>query len=460
MSDKIFSLLNNTFDNGTVHIKNMEQVIKLIVQKLENNVGNKSECSREEFTDPVAKLFSSIEAMKQSVCTDNEKNPMTEIINLLNVTKRVEALEISVQKLTSIVHTFMKHEKYDRTKSVQLTMEQEKSMEDKLISFDNGNEDLQSHEKLLGTREDLLSPKENLIEQHDFDFMTTDEAALRNQICNNEKQMKIIEEKFKDLFFACEQNEEKIDETILSLDSLKSKLYCLESRFKELDKVLNDIDDRFATITNLCENIEGTKADKSFITGDLMGRLNDILLKLAKIEELENKYESVPMLQNSFLKFQEDIKKTLTLIKIQVDDKMDRNVHKDFKTCFLNNFENFIKDLRIILSTNNQKTFALGSSMKLESNLSCISCRNNVLMKTELDSKTESNLQVSKRRPKSVKLKATFQRKMPDTESFCPKNQFVGFPLPQQCFIITRDNSIFKADPLECLKNPNYKRVQ
>lgn len=458
MSEKIFSLLNNTFDNGTVHIKNLEQVIKLIVQKLDNNVGDKSECSRKEFMDPVGKLFSSIETMKNNVCTENDKNSMTEIINLLNVTKRIEALEISVHKLTSIVHTFIKHEKYDRTELVQLTMEQEKSKEDKLISFDNGNENLQSHEKLLGTR-DLLGPKENLIEQHDFNFITT-KAALRNQICDNERQMKIIEDKFKDLFFACEQNEEKIDETILSLDSLKSKHYCLESRFKELDKILNDMDDRFATITNVCENLEKTTADKSFIIGDLMSRLNDILLKLAKVEELENKYESVPMLQNSFLKFQEDIKKTLTLIKIQVDDKMDRNIHKDFKTCFLNNFENFIKDLKIILSTNNQKTFALGSSMKLESNLSCISCRNNVFMNTELDSTTKSHLQVSKRRPKSAKLKAPFLRKMPETETVCPKNPCVSFPLPQQCFIITRDNSIFKADPLECLKNPNYKRVQ
>jgi hypothetical protein len=206
--------------------------------------------------------------------------------------------------------------------------------------------------------------------------------------------------------------------------------------------------------------LEGTKADKSLITDDMMSRLNDILLELTRIEQLEEKYKSVSMLQKSFLKFEEDVKRTLTLIKIQVDDKMDKNIHKDFNACFLNNFENFIKELRIILSTNVQKTFALGSSMKLESNLSCISCKNNVFMKTELDSKTESNFQASKRRPKSFKLHPIHQKRMPQVESFCPQSSFDSFPLPQQCFIITRDNSIFKADPLECLKNPNYKRVQ
>lgn len=461
MSDKICSLLNNTFNNGTVHLKNLEQVIRLLVQKLENNDGNKSECShREEFTDPISKLFSSKETMKHFMCTETKKNPMIEIINLLNITKRIEALEISVQKLTSIVQTFMKHglntgEKYDRSESVQSglkKMEQKNSMQEETIS--NENKYLQSKEKLIAiydfNSDKSLLPSKSLIRN---------ETDLGNQICENEKQENIYDEKFKDLFYACEKNEEKTDETILSLDSLKSKFCCLESRMKEMEIKMREMDDRLATISNTCQNLEDTQADKSLITDDLMKRLNDILFELTKIEILERKFESVSMIQNSCDKFQDDIKQALTLIKIKIDDKMDRNVYKDFKTCFINTFENFIKDLRIILTAFNQKSFALGTSISLEPNLNCISCKSNVLMKTEIDSKTERQLKESKGSYKSTKFKkAVFQKKKSKT-FYSDKNLSIDFPLPQQFFIITSDNSILKADPIECLNNPNYKRV-
>ena len=77
-------------------------------------------------------------------------------------------------------------------------------------------------------------------------------------------------------------------------------------------------------------------------------------------------------------------------------------------------------------------------------------------MKAEIDSKIESHPHDPKRSHKKTnKLK----QKSPENESFCLENSFVNFPIPQQFFIISRDNSIFKADPIECLKNPNYKRV-
>ncbi|CAH1711891.1 unnamed protein product [Chironomus riparius] len=283
---------------------------------------------------------------------------------------------------------------------------------------------------------------------------------MRNKIYENEKQTKMNEEKYEDLFFACEQNEEKIDETIFGIDSLKFKFCCLESRFKELENVLND---RFVSISKLCQNLEGTKADKSFITDQLMTRLNAIQIELKKIEKLEMKFDSVSMLEKSLVNFQDDIKKSLIHIKVQIDDKMERNIHKDFRTCFLNNFEQFIKELRIVLSSINQKAFALGSTTSLESNVNCVSCKNNILMKTELSSKTERHLQDQKRSHKKTnKLKPVLEchkKKSQEIKSFCSEHSFVNFPIPQQFFIISHDNSIFKADPIECLKNSNYKRV-
>lgn len=461
MSDKICSLLNNTFDNGTVHIKKLEQVIRLLVQKLENNDGNKTDCPRrEKFTDPISKLFSSEEAMNHFMCREIEKNPMTEIINLLNITKRIEALEISVHKLTSIVHTFMKHgpnanEKYERTEPVQFDfkkMEQKKSMQEETISNDNENKYLQSKEKVI-TIYNFDSDKSLLPSKS----LTRNVDDLWNQICKNEKQSNIYEAKVNDLFYACEKNEEKTDETILRLDNLKSKFLCQESRLKEMENKLKDIDDRFVTISNACQTLEDKQSNKSFITGDLMERLNEILVELTKIEILEKKIDSLSMIQDSFDKFYDDIKQALTLIKIEIDDKMDKNAHEDFKTCFLNNFGNFIKDLRIILTSFNQNSFGLGTSMSLEPHLNCISCKNNVSMKTEIDSKVEKHLQESIGCYECTKLKPVFQKKK--SKKFSDENLLTGFPSPQQFFIITSDNSILKADPKECLKNPSYKRV-
>lgn len=464
MSKKICDLLNDTFDNGTIHIKYLEEIIRAIVGKLnlnEEKIDDSVKCSHKKLSDPVSNLISS--------ATNPCENSMLEILDLLNITKRIEALEISIQKISSVIQTILTNRPEKEASDIQNIQEIEINHFN-MSESDDKSEDIQTIKSLTTPNDpqeitQVFAKKISMLEER-LDVITLsmnqNHQLMRNQICKIEENMKGYGEKFKDLFFACEQNDEKIDEFILSFDDFKSNMCCLKSDVKKLLEDSENNEEKFVQITMECENLKHLKADQSYVEDFLFNGLEKIsselehLIKLVEILVVENANIKIGMmkLDKVFCKFKNDIIQAFHFLYSKIDEKLEKKALKDFKITMKNQFDEFLKELKIIILENSRKSTGLGG-IELLSSLKCISCENNIFMKTELD----HNVMPSKvRKPKTFSsVKKNYTKK---SHSLTPKDLLVKFPPPtQQCFIISRDNAIFKADPLTCLLNSNYEKV-
>lgn len=116
MTDKNLSeLLNAAFDHGTVHFKFLEIFLKNLIVKF--NLNNDENFSYSTKNDATLKSIPSTNTLKQGLCKD-ESNPLENMINVINLTKRVEALEISVQKLTSLMQTILSEQRKKEDESI------------------------------------------------------------------------------------------------------------------------------------------------------------------------------------------------------------------------------------------------------------------------------------------------------------------------------------------------------
>lgn len=128
------SFINQTFSHGSLHINNLHVLLKCLVHKLnldeieltieegsmkkhsaqsersvsaENNFENYDQIQNR--TDFVLPILPNPEKLNEVLCQETNSNPVVDMMDLLNLTKRVEALEITVQKLTSF-YSFKKHQ--------------------------------------------------------------------------------------------------------------------------------------------------------------------------------------------------------------------------------------------------------------------------------------------------------------------------------------------------------------
>lgn len=338
MTDTNFSdLLNVTFDSGTVHFKYLEKFLKCLVEKLdlsEVSLDDKRKLISTK-NDPMARAMPSAIKMKQGLCKD-EGNPVENLFDIVNLTKRVEALEISVGKLTSLVQTVIAEqrkrdeEEKEWNEEPEIAYEKEENQENSeksqhpggKISFtDQKPEETQKGfikccsknlspsssfesltlpqfhpleplpllqplpicpfkrlEKACKKKIIQIKPEEKFanlcdlreLESHlkrQSDSVTSainsNQLYLNQQICNIQKQIEKIEGHVEDIFFACEQNDERIDEAILSMNDFNGKIFCLKTNVKGL---LDDSAEFKRDLMELKENHEAmnnSKADKS-----------------------------------------------------------------------------------------------------------------------------------------------------------------------------------------------------
>lgn len=549
MSEKNFSeLLNATFDHGTVHFKHLEQFLKSLLVKL--NLSNISDDERyTSKNDPMMKAIPSTNTFKQGLCRD-ESNPFESMLNIVNLIKRVEALEISVQKLTSLIQTIIIEQRKREEDSieseddyvnrndinstvseVQMSKEQHdtdakkpnqtevgsskefKGLKNELKKCCEKNLNSSSFEtfgfvegellkelpctqsfskcpfhrleksckKKLSDIEpdnkyanlcDLRELERHLKEQNDsvFSLINSNHFYLHQQICQIQQQMGKIEGQIDDIFFACEQNDEKIDETISSLSEFNAKIFCLKADVRgllddssEFKKKITDLNEKYETMNNVKANKsdDQLKLNLNIMFGEL-----EKMVKVKYYEEfVDVVHMRMSMNEETLKKFQESVKKSLICFKAFLDEKLDKDELKKFKSIVGTLFDDFVKDLKILIFNINQNAVSMGASKCLQTNLNCLVCDSKVSMTTEFPQLENSSRlfknklfrgKTPKKRSKAGIYCAGMKNFLKPIEKkkkipSCHQSLLQFPPRTQQCFIISNYRSIFKADPLKCL---------
>jgi hypothetical protein len=170
----------------------------------------------------------------------------------------------------------------------------------------------------------------------------------------------------------------------------------------------------------------------------------------------------------NFKKFQEDVKKSMICFVASLDEKLSRNELKEFRNLVGTLFDDFVKDLRILMFNISQNALSKGTSKCLQTNLNCIACDSKVSMNTKFSQLENSSImfknklfrgKIPKKSLKPGVHCAGMKRFFKSTEekkkkvSQCHQSLLQFPPRSEQCFIISKDNTIVRADPLKCLIN-------
>ena len=156
-------LINSTFDNGTLHINNLQVIFKILVAQLKledvnvnfgdnnlksgqvqieqenNNVfGVKRNEKASNETDLVSPTIPKANELADILCKTKSSNPIVDMLDLLNITKRVEAVEITVHKIASVVDALLK--KQPDNENLESLSEKEEKISQNLIDLSGEND--------------------------------------------------------------------------------------------------------------------------------------------------------------------------------------------------------------------------------------------------------------------------------------------------------------------------------
>jgi Domain of unknown function (DUF4795) len=539
-------LLNLTFDNDSLHIKNLQMLFKILVAQLklddvqvsfgdQNFLSNARgiQVSREPDDtlkvtkggnkgmgmDRVIPTIPKPEEVVDHLCSSKSTNPIVDMLDLLNITKRVEAVEISIHKLTSLMESILKKETSHGQKVSEVKGEGETAStlkKDSLNSVSVSNQELptssydvnsqpSASSQLSSSTKDSYQSQQASEETFfkspslkccptpiDFEVIIKQEidaaslkisekiSTLTKSICDIQKKIMTFQDTIDDLLFSCEQNDLKCDDTAWEIKDFNSKIFCLKSDVKSLLTKSEEFKERFIAVDAKYETMNNVKTNKSyvdelwsqkasksdlelFVPRDEFDPLTDILrLKFSSLNE-------------HFEKLQENTKKILACLKSEVDEKLGKNEIKKFKETTTKLFDEFVDELKILLHQISNNPLGLAGTQTLDPNLNCISCESKISMVKAIPNipklsaiSIRFKLDLNKIPVKSAKetsnedFRHIFCRETKAVEVMklnCNNQKnLLNFPNSQECFIIAKDNSIYKADPMKCLKNPRYMK--
>lgn len=174
------------------------------------------------------------------------------------------------------------------------------------------------------------------------------------------------------------------------------------------------------------------------------------------------------MIEENFNSFRADVKKSMTCLIVGLDDKLNKNELKEFKRLVGMLFDDFLRDLRILFYKISQNATSAGAFQNFQTNLNCITCDSKVSMTTtfpELDNAATGfknkifKINVPKKSSRPSRFCSGATRNLFRTPKIknhtqpCSAKTPQFPPISQQCFIISKDNTIVKADPLKCFLN-------
>lgn len=558
------NLISSTFgEDGTIRIKYLEQTLRSLVAKLDSNNVNVS-----SNINPVSQQIPSPSSLGRAFRKNDVDNPVLDMLNEPKITKRVEALEINVQKMKTLLQTIHEKKKVeiveigDESKSelshkTLIDNENFLIISDELINiYQNSNiDEMMSMENILSSQSDesessssqlfkidnrKICCNDELLKSHSYQtfgfkkgthlqeipciqtfppfilnqfkpkltdatnddkcrvnlcdlqnhiiqndavnsIISQNQFFLQHQICEIQTALSDVHEQIKDVFFASEENDSKWREAIASMNDFNSKIFCLKSDVKDLRNDSRNFTQKFARMEDEFETLNSVKANIAYVDEKLLVQSKLLYSELKKFTPLEQFLDEcdivtlrMSIFNESLEKLEGDVKKALTCIQVRLDEKMCKDEIENFKTTVAYLFDDFLKELRLILFKMTEKSVASGTSKTLQPGLNCISCHSKVSTLTSSLNKIDysaARFKLMVGRIKEPKKDSSsritnicgskksdrakmFKKKNQDNGITChSKQSLLSFPNTQQCFIISKDNSIFKADALTCLKN-------
>lgn len=311
------SLLKQTFDNDSLHIKHLQTLFAKLIEhlKLEDvlpgdqnsllSASVSSEVSSVKLDEVVPKASEIVEVLVK----DKSTNPIIDLLNILNLTKRLEAVEVSLRKFTSCKGV-IKEEEVENVKNLEDQMESSSKTESvKSSSHSSSHTETSEHSQpeTILTKESLSKAASNLslpaslattgsstpvdlnpcpspipsteIEPVPLTFEEIVKqqieaaneiifgqiAKMKLDICDIQKTIAATEEDMKDLMFSCEQNDITTERVSADIGNFTSRFFCLKNDVKTLMEDSEQFKKNFIEIDEKFEIVNIVKTNKSYV---------------------------------------------------------------------------------------------------------------------------------------------------------------------------------------------------
>ncbi|CAO1330090.1 unnamed protein product [Diamesa hyperborea] len=453
--------------------------------------------------DPV---YNSIPSNDQlmDVISHKADNPIPDMIQLLDITKRVEALEFTAHKLSSMIDSLLKldgsssnanknqasgikkcNKKLPTPLGTLGSKKGEKLQEFPCISSfapcpikqtesnNLNHSDIQQFECEIKNQIDSVN---NIVSENFF--------YLQHQMCDMQKKFSVVEEEITDLMFACEINDQKLEETMTEIVDFNSNIFCFKSDIKTLQKEESEMRNKIEIMEQQIVALELNKAEKEVMEREL--NLKATVIELEKMiprseftplwEDFNNRIE-----QNRFNqeRHQETIKIILKQFRTELCDKLEKDELEKFKSLVTTLFDTFVSNLRCLLLGMNKDAVGIAGVRSKPGTLGCLTCQSEMVMHQTTETIPRLDSVATKFKVDVNKYPVTHAR---NWQRFCggektitkptervlikgnfsteQESNFLNFPNSQPCFIISTDNLIYKADPIKCLQNLKYRKTE
>lgn len=428
--------LEQTFEGGKIDVDRLHSVMKMISKKLSfdelqvENLGDLKEklnavnlSKRVEAVEDVTKnIFSSLGKLKQTDSCLNQK---------------LEETRIFLNKLQDQLDDHL-HQNSEITRTSDDKKNENVNINNLTIDVD---EKLENHAKSI----ESLKFSQNVLNEK-FEKMT-------GTFCEMKQQNHELKENIEDLFFTFETFENKIDEIEGEIKEFNARINCVKCEvFKTVNnmKCLNEkipkFDKKFETLS--CEMEKENLKKKSF---------EEEMMKFMKKDDIDTLDEKISSLSAELEKFKINTNIYFLRLQNQMRGKMNSDELLLFKEIVESNFRNFVKELELLI-----KGLVLDLNKGVAGkflDLNCIACDSQIAMKNE--SHEVPKLKILSNRflmktdkfqmknyQKNSKFDDVYELFRPDT---CDDSS-------KKCFIISKDQSIFKADPEKCENNSRYQK--
>lgn len=512
-------LVSLTFNDGSVHLKHLQMLFKILVNQLnlddvavpvDSNNLTPTElnylniCAADPLcsTDPVTKAVPASEKILKNVC-DSKANPIADMFNILNITKRLEAVELLIQKMTSLFDTIVEKqaameetiencrspaartsggvevaddelEELTVTDTPRFSLQTLSNLTVRSLLDDNSSSSSTTETGDATEQINIEETVKKLVES-ELQNLVNKFDKLKEDFCDIQKEMFGFKEDVADAMFANEQIDGFFNETMNEMKSFNSNIFCLKTDVKTLVQDAEESKKKFSEMDSKFEAFNIAKTNKSYVDELLSQKAyKSDLYKFVTIDEFEPVCDvlrlKVALLDENLPKVRADVRAHLACFKTEIDDKLDKCELKRFKDHASNSFQVFLNDLKILLMEVSEKPLGSGGFQALQIETNCVCCKSQVQMKKStinvprLDSAStkfmrkldQSALEKCK---SNVALREVLKlAKTPETSNIakncCEKKKanLTNFPNSQSYFEVAADQVISKIDPLMSLK--------
>lgn len=448
------SFISSTFADGRINSSNLNAILQEFASKLN--------LEKLEF-DP------------EKLLEQQQHENLRENFDIVNLSKRVEGVEEVTKQLLSTFESFkasnlcickkleetrvfankifdevmklkssencqvLKCEENDKTPLSQEWREEVKEISAKIEKLGEIMEQSWNNEKTRMLAISILDEKvENIIESS---------CKLKNVVDRTA-------ERIKDLTFACEQLDGKSDEIDRDVQDFNARVCCVKNETKKIAQKTKIMCEKFENIQKELDFLDNEKASKTHVD-ELVDEKLKCFTKIDTFFEFQDCVtENVAVIDRDLKDMTQRTNIRLAKLQNQIIGKLNIDELSKFKENLQKNFNIFTIELENLLKQllmNGQE----GAGGKLK--LSCVSCESEISMKT----KTEGvpKLQTASNRFK-IKMNKFPVRKYQGSSRSDILELLEAKGHDGRCFVISKDRSIFKADPFKCMHSLQYQKPE